>query len=154
MNISSKIDIFLVDVSDIFYFLFLLGGGERGVRGAGRGGTIFHGKPQEWGGVSPAGGSGGRGPGGCLRGIWGGGGKIFFFSGLNSVYSRVAPVRFGWVTVWGWNGSSGSGFRFRRFLYGRFYFFCVSVQFNTESTVPVSVPENFRSGGSSSAFGS
>ena len=29
---------------------------------------------------------------------------------------RVAPVRFGSVTVWGWNGSSGSGFRFRRFL--------------------------------------
>ena len=29
---------------------------------------------------------------------------------------REAPVRFGSVTVWGWNGSSGSGFRFRRFL--------------------------------------
>ena len=29
---------------------------------------------------------------------------------------NVAPVRFGSVTVWGWNGSSGSGFRFRRFL--------------------------------------
>ena len=27
-----------------------------------------------------------------------------------------APVRFGSVTVRGWNGSSGSGFRFRRFL--------------------------------------
>ena len=26
--------------------------------------------------------------------------------------SREAPVRFGSVTVWGWNGSSGSGFRF------------------------------------------
>ena len=24
--------------------------------------------------------------------------------------------RFGSVTVWGWSGSSGSGFRFRRFL--------------------------------------
>ena len=30
---------------------------------------------------------------------------------------RVAPVRFGSVTVWGWKGSIGSGFRFRRFLY-------------------------------------
>ena len=29
---------------------------------------------------------------------------------------REAPVRFGSVTVRGWNGSSGSGFRFRRFL--------------------------------------
>ena len=32
------------------------------------------------------------------------------------IYFREAPVRFGSVTVWGWNGSSGSGFRFRRFL--------------------------------------
>ena len=30
--------------------------------------------------------------------------------------NREAPVRFGSVTVWRWNGSSGSGFRFRRFL--------------------------------------
>ena len=29
---------------------------------------------------------------------------------------REAPVRFGSVTVWGWKGSSGSGFRFWRFL--------------------------------------
>ena len=29
---------------------------------------------------------------------------------------REALVRFGSVTVWRWNGSSGSGFRFRRFL--------------------------------------
>ena len=29
---------------------------------------------------------------------------------------REAPVRFGSVAVRGWNGSSGSGFRFRRFL--------------------------------------
>ena len=28
----------------------------------------------------------------------------------------MTPVRFGSVTVWGWNGSSGSGFRFWRFL--------------------------------------
>ena len=31
------------------------------------------------------------------------------------VIFREAPVRFGSVAVWGWNGSSGSGFRFRRF---------------------------------------
>ena len=29
---------------------------------------------------------------------------------------REAPVRFGSVTVWGWKGSCGSGFRFWRFL--------------------------------------
>ena len=29
---------------------------------------------------------------------------------------RQGGPRFGSVTVWGWNGSSGSGFRFRRFL--------------------------------------
>ena len=29
----------------------------------------------------------------------------------------MEPVRFGSVTVRLWNGSSGSGFRFRRFLY-------------------------------------
>ena len=64
----------LVDVSDIFYF-FLLGGGEGGVRGAGRvGGDFFNGKSQE--GVGSPGwvGRGGRVPGGCLRGIGGGGG--------------------------------------------------------------------------------
>ena len=32
-------------------------------------------------------------------------------------FNRVALVRFGLVTVWGWKGSIGSGFRFRRFLY-------------------------------------
>ena len=45
--------------------------------------------------------------------------KVFFGGGL-----RVPKIlmlksrwpRFGSVTVWGWNGSSGSGFRFRRFL--------------------------------------
>ena len=68
---------FLVDVSDIF---FPAQGREGGVRGAGRGvGAIFDGKSQE-GGVFWAGGDGGpRGPGGCLRGILGGGGQFFFF---------------------------------------------------------------------------
>ena len=64
---------FLVNVSDIFYF-FLLGGGERGVRGAGRGGATFIENPSRGGGVFWAGGAGegGEGPGGCLLG--GGGG--------------------------------------------------------------------------------
>ena len=35
----------------------------------------------------------------------------------------------GSVTVWGWNGSSGSSFRFWRFLCKR-VFLCVSVEFN------------------------
>ena len=57
--------------------------------------------------------------------------------------------RFGSVTVWGWNGSSGSGFRFRRFLEGGG--FCVLQYSLAERTVPVpvSVP-----GGSGSRFGS
>ena len=65
-----------------------------------------------------------------------------------------APVRFGSVTVWGWNGSSGSGLRFRRFLC-RKGVFCVSVQFNRKGRFQF----RFRfledgSGGFSSAFGS
>ena len=63
----------LVDVSDIFYF-FLLGGGEGGVRGAGKGrGRIFIENPRR-GGLPGGWGPRGEGPGGCLRGIWGGGG--------------------------------------------------------------------------------
>ena len=70
------------------------------------------------------------------------------------VYVREAPVRFGSVTVRGWNGSSGSGFRFRRFLYGGA--FCVFQYSLAEMTVPVpvSVPGSSGSGGSGSAFGS
>ena len=37
---------------------------------------------------------------------------------LENDYFRVALVRFGSVTVRAWNGSSSSGFRFRRFLRG------------------------------------
>ena len=44
--------------------------------------------------------------------------------------SEILSVQFGSVAVWGWNGSSGSGFRFRRFLCKKVFFFCVSVQFN------------------------
>ena len=70
----------LVDVSDIFYF-FLLGGGERGAQGAGRGrGDDFFSWKIPGGGV-PGGWAGGAG--GCLRGIWAGGLNIFF-RGRNS----------------------------------------------------------------------
>ena len=59
-----------MDVSDITNF-FLVGGGEGGVRGAGRGGRdSFNGKSQEGGGLGGWG-RGAEGPGGCLRGIWG-----------------------------------------------------------------------------------
>ena len=56
--------------------------------------------------------------------------------GRTGQITRVAPVRFGSVTVWGWNGSSGSGFRFRRFLEGGG--FCVFQYRLAERTVPVS----------------
>ena len=46
----------------------------------------------------------------------------------------MAPVRFHSVTVWGWNGSSGSGFRFWRFTLGK-GFFCVSAQFIDERQI-------------------
>ena len=42
--------------------------------------------------------------------------KRVWSASRDCAHDRVAPVRFGSVTVWGWNGSSGSGFRFRRFL--------------------------------------
>ena len=61
----------LVDVSDIFYF-FLLGGGERGARGA----KIGFLRKIPGGGRVPT--RGGEGPGGWLRGAWGGGAKYFF----------------------------------------------------------------------------
>ena len=66
--------------------------------------------------------------------------------------NREAPVRFGSVTVWGWKGSSGSGFRSGGSSAKGV--FCVSVQFNREGRF------RFRlrfledgSGGSGSTFG-
>ena len=47
----------------------------------------------------------------------------------------MAPVRFGSVTVRLWNGSSGSGFRFRRFHWRR-VFQCFSTDYQ-RGTVPV-----------------
>ena len=60
----------------------------------------------------------------------------------------MAPVRFGSVTVSGWNGSRGSGFRFPG---GGL--FCVSVEFNRERRFRFRFPKN-GSGGSGSSFGS
>ena len=64
----------LVDVSDIFYFFSARGRG----RGSSRrqeegGGSTFYKKSQEGGGSLGWVGAGGEGPGGCLRGIRGGG---------------------------------------------------------------------------------
>ena len=70
------------DVSDIFYF-FLLGEGEGGVRGAGRGGGVGFLLRVPGGGAFQ--GEGAKGPGGCLRriGELGGGGLNIFFGGRN-----------------------------------------------------------------------
>ena len=68
-----------MDVLDIFNF-FCSGEGK-GVRGPrkGVGGVGFLLKMPGGGGVSQQrGGGGAEGPGGCLRGIWGGGVNIFF----------------------------------------------------------------------------
>ena len=53
---------------------FLLGRGERRVRGAGRGAGRFFIESRRKGGFSQEEGGGGEGPGGCLRGLGGGGG--------------------------------------------------------------------------------
>ena len=42
----------------------------------------------------------------------------------------VAPVRFGLVVFYAWDGSSGSGFQFRRFLAGKGFL----LYYNTDST--------------------
>ena len=68
-----------MDVSDIFYFFS--SGERKGESGAREreGGRFFFGKSQEGGGGPRRRWEGARGPGGCLQGIfWGGGG------GLNS----------------------------------------------------------------------
>ena len=67
--------------------------------------------------------------------------------------NREAPVRFGSVTVRGWNGSSGSGFRFRRFLCKKgFSVFHYTLAGKDGSGSAFGSWEN-GSGGSGSAFG-
>ena len=78
----------LVDVSDIFIF-FLLGGGERGVRGAGRGGGRFFIENPRRGGLPGGWGRGARGAGRVFAGNVGGGGAKYFFSGRNSHQENV-----------------------------------------------------------------
>ena len=71
---------FLVDVSDIFSFFFLFGGGGKGggVRGGGRGGSVLIKNRGRGGGFRGGGVGGGRALGECLWGGEGGGGKYFF----------------------------------------------------------------------------
>ena len=57
-----------MDVSDIFKFFFLLGGGERGVRGAGRGADDFLLKIPGGGGSPGRVGAGVRGAGRVFAG--------------------------------------------------------------------------------------
>ena len=83
----------LVDVSDIFY-VFLLGGGEWGVRGARRRGARFLIENSRRGGwfSQEKGGGGTEGPRGCLQ-VIGGGGLNIFIRGRNShphVFSQPA----------------------------------------------------------------
>ena len=94
-NYPSEWKFSLVDVSNIFYF-FLLGGGEGGVRGAGRGGGGDFLLKIPGGGVSRAG--GGRGARGreSVCGELGGGGLNIFFRGRNShqvsLWGKIHPI--------------------------------------------------------------
>ena len=75
-----------MDVSDFFFFGLGEGKGESGATGT-AGGFGFSLKiPGGGGGLPGEGGGGERGPRGCLRGIWGGGGGLnIFFRGRNSL---------------------------------------------------------------------
>ena len=92
-----------MDVSHIFFFSAR--GRGKSPRGGRGGGDDFSWRVSERGAVSPASGGGGGGAGRVVRGMGGGG-----------------P---GSVTVREWNGSSGSGFRFWRFLCKK-VFLCIS----------------------------
>ena len=79
---GAEILIFLVDVSDIFYFS-ARGRGSRSPRRQGRGGVVFNENPRA--GFSQERGRAAEGPGGCFAGTLGRGGLIFvFFRGRNS----------------------------------------------------------------------
>ena len=107
----------LVDVSDIFYFFCSGEGGRSPTRREGGGGAIFEWKIPGEGGLPGGWGRGGEGPGGCLRGIGGGGwGAKYFFSGPK------CPPRKGVTLVVGIEMSFfgikilRSSFRYRDFL--------------------------------------
>ena len=84
--------IYLVDVSDLFYF-FCSGVGKGKSEAPGRGGgsfILFLLKSQEGAGGGDRGGGGGtQKPGGCLRGIGGGGAARFSEGSLKEVLSQV-----------------------------------------------------------------
>ena len=65
-----------MDVSDIFKFVLLVEGGVRGARKGGGFGFLL--KIPGRGGSPRRGGGGAEGPGGCLRGMWGGRAKYFY----------------------------------------------------------------------------
>ena len=70
----------------IFFIFAARGGGEGESEAPGRvggGGRIFIENPKRGGGSPRRGKEGAEGPGGCLRGIWVGGGPTYFFSGPN-----------------------------------------------------------------------
>ena len=102
-----EIFLVLVDVSDIFNF-FLLGEGEGGVRGAGRGGGLIFSENPRREGVYGGGGLAGRErPGGCLRqigGFWGGGGQIFFFGAEMSTKNQSEAKQYDFGTNLGHSG--------------------------------------------------
>ena len=80
-----------MDVSDIFYFFFCLGGGKGAVRGARRRRDDFLSKIPRGGGVSQAGGrGGGEGPGGLAGNLEGG--AKYFFSGPKRPPSKL-PIK-------------------------------------------------------------
>ena len=67
-----------MDVSDIFHF-FCSGEGKGESKAPGGVGRRFFFIEISGGGAFPGEGVGGGVPGGCLQGIWGGGGNFFFF---------------------------------------------------------------------------
>ena len=88
-----------MDVSErFFYFYFMLGAGEAESRRQ-EGGDWFLLKVAWGAGLPGEGRGGGRGPGGCLRGIGRGGGNFFCFSGPKFPPSSVVHTFFG-VKFW------------------------------------------------------
>ena len=82
-------------------------------------------------------------------------GRLGSFSEVEEKFKhcKTGWPRFGSVTVWGWNGSTGSGFRFRRFLCKKgFSVFQYSLT-GEDGSGSGSGSWKHGSGGSGSAFG-
>ena len=73
--------IYLVDVSDIFYFFSVRGGGRASPSRGGEGGSVFFIENPSKGGGVPGVGAGPRGREDVRGSFWGGGGLDIFFSG-------------------------------------------------------------------------